>query len=123
MDKYIDFNNKTYKLEFSSHHAGTRKFLAKLSIFELTAHEVKSNGIIIDTCNILETPSFFAYFGPTVATRKKCDYYINVLENKITDTVFKRLLSMINFEKCKGGYRYNITNILVNVMDLEEVQQ
>lgn len=115
MDKYISFNNKVYKMEFSNYHAGTRKFLAKLSIFELTAHEVKSNGVIIDTCNILGTPSFFAYFGPTVATRKKCDYYINVLENTITDEIFRKILSMIDFEKCKGGYRYNITDILINV--------
>ena len=116
MDKYINFNNKTYKIEFSNYHAGNRQFLAKLSIFELESHTIDNDGII-DYWNIYGTPSFYAYFGPTVATRKKCDYYINVLENKITDDVFRKILSMIDFSKCKGGYRYNITDILIDVLD------
>lgn len=119
MNKYIDFNNKTYKIEFSNYHAGNRKFLAKLSIFELEQHTINDDNTISDVWNIYGTPSFYAYFGPTVATRKKCDYYINVLENKITDEIFKKILSMIDFKKCKGGYRYNITNILIDVLDLK----
>lgn len=115
MNKYIDFNNKTYKIEFSNHHAGNRKFLAKLSISEVDIHKVE--GVVF--YHIFWAPSFYAYFGPTVATRKKCDYYINALENKITDEIFKKILSWIDFSKCKGGYRYNITDILINVLDLK----
>lgn len=117
MDKYIDFNNKTYKLEFSNHHAGNRKFLVKLIIFELEQHIINNDNTISDVWSIYGTPYFFAYFGPTVATRKKCDYYINVLESKINDEIFKKILSMINFNKCKGGQWYNITNILIDVLD------
>lgn len=113
MDKYINFNNKIYKMEFSNHHAGTRKFLAKLSIFEVEPAGV--GGMYL--WNIYGTPSFYAYFGSTVATRKKCDYYINILENKINDEIFKKILSMIDFSKCKGGYRYNITDILINALE------
>lgn len=119
MDKYINFNNKTYKLEFSSHHAGNRKFLVKLRIFELEQHITNDGNTISDVLNIYGAPSFFAYFGPTVATHKKCDYYINILENKITDEIFLKILSWINFDKCKGGHCYNITNILINVLDLK----
>ena len=120
MNKYINFNNKTYKMEFSNHHAGNRQFLTQLSIFELEQHTIDNNNIILDYWNIYGTPSFYAYFGPTVATRKKCSYYTNVLENKITDEIFKKILSMIDFKKCKGGYRYNITNILINTLDLKK---
>ena len=114
MDKYIDFNNKTYKMEFNNHHAGNRRFLAKLSIFEVDIHKIE--GVVF--YHIFWAPSFYAYFGPTVATRKKCDYYINILENKITDEIFGKILSMIDFKKCKGGCWHNITDILIDVLDM-----